>query len=118
MTGEESYTKPRRFRIETVRGEPYQVNGRKLTPVARVLSYGLARGTIGTDQVGGWGMGFASINPVAIVEERDGAEHSIPLTGGTGTTLRSMFAGSVAIVLFFTAVRWWVRRYMAARQLS
>ena len=118
MTGEESYTKPRRLRIETVRGVPYQVAGRKLTPVARVLSYGLARGTIGAGRISGWGMGVSSVTPLAVVEETDGVEHSIPLTGGTATALKGTLAASLAVVLFFTAVRWWVRRCRSQRQSS
>ena len=31
------------FRAATVRGEPYHVAGRKLIPVARILSFGKAR---------------------------------------------------------------------------
>lgn len=116
MTGDKSCTRPRRLQVKTVRGDPYQVHGRKLTPVARVLSYGQVRGMIGTDRVGGWGTAFASISPLAIVEERDGVEHPIPITDGSVAALRGMVVGSVAIILLCTAIRWWVRCRRAGRE--
>lgn len=100
----------RSFRVETVRGEPYHVGGRKLIPVARVISFGKASATIGTDRIGGWGVGFARVTPLAIIDETDEGEHRIPLANTTAQALQSMFAGAVAVTLFFTAIRWLVRR--------
>jgi uncharacterized spore protein YtfJ len=100
----------RPFQIETVRGEPYYVGGRKLIPVARVISFGKASATIGTDRIGGWGAGFARVTPLAIIEETDEGERRIPLASTTSQALQSMFAGAVAITLFFTTVRWLARR--------
>ena len=100
----------RPFRIETVQGEPYYVGGRKLIPVARVISFGKASATIGADRVGGWGVGFTRVTPLAIVEETDEGERRIPLTSTVNIVLPSMFAGAVAITLFFTTIRWLVRR--------
>lgn len=100
----------RLFRIETVRGEPYHVGGRKLTPVARVISFGKASATIGTDRIGGWGVGFTRVTPLAIIDETDDGERRILLASTTAQALQSMFAGAVAITLFFTTIRWLVRR--------
>jgi uncharacterized spore protein YtfJ len=100
----------RPFRIETVQGEPYYVGGRKLIPVARVISFGKASATIGTERIGGWGVGFAQVTPLAVVEETDEGERRMPLVSTTSRALQSMFAGAVAITLFFTTIRWLVRR--------
>jgi hypothetical protein len=78
--------------------------------VARVISFGKASATIGTDRIGGWGVGLTRVTPLAIIDETDGGERRIPLISTTAQALQSMFAGAVAITLFFTTIRWLVRR--------
>ena len=109
MARNEDGARQKSFRVRTVRGEPYDVNGRTLTPTARVVSYGRARVTIGTDQVSGWGGGFAQITPLAVAEQTAEGEHSIAIHDATATALRGMLAGAVAMTLFLTAIRWLVR---------
>ena len=109
MSSTERCAGHRPFRVETVRGEPYHVDGRKLIPVARVTSFGKASATIGTDRIGGWGVGFTRVTPLAIIDETDEGERRIPLSSTTARALQSMFAGAVAITLFFTTIRWLVR---------
>lgn len=103
------------FRATTVRGEPYHVAGRKLIPVARILSFGKARATIRAHQVGGWGMGFVQITPLAVVEETEEGERYISVTDETSAALRGMLGGAVAIVLVFSTIRWLARRWRRAR---
>lgn len=98
------------FRIKTVRGEAYSVGGRRLIPVARIVSFGKARGTIGSGSVSGWGGGFALIVPVAIVEETAEGERRVAITDATSSALRGMFGAAMAITLFFVVVRWLARR--------
>jgi hypothetical protein len=100
----------RLLRIGTVRGEPYHVGGRKLIPEARVISFGKARATIGTYRIGGWGVGLTHVTPLAIIDETDKGDRRIPLASTTAQALQSMFAGAVAITLFFTTIRLLVRR--------
>jgi uncharacterized spore protein YtfJ len=114
----EKAVRPRPFRIETVRGQPVHVGERTLIPVARIVSFGKARGTIGTDRIGGWGVGFAWVTPVAIVEETPEGERRTPIADGTAAALRSLLGAAVATTLFFTAVRWLVRRRRAARAVG
>ena len=45
----------RLLRVQTVRGEPYEVRGRRLVPLARVVSLGRARATVGTHRLEGQG---------------------------------------------------------------
>jgi hypothetical protein len=97
-------------RVETVRGVPYHVGDRKLTPVARVTSLTKARGTIGSDRIGGWGVGFARATPLAVLEETGDFEQRIPIHDATARALWLMAGGAVAVVLFFSGIRWFVRR--------
>ena len=57
------------FRLHVVRGEPYYIDGRTLIPEARFLSFGKARATIRGHSIGGWGMGFVRVSPLAMIEE-------------------------------------------------
>jgi uncharacterized spore protein YtfJ len=103
-------SRPRAFRIQTVRGEPYTVGGRELIPVARVISFGKAQATIGTRQVGGQGGGFVWVKPLAVLEVTPAGERRIDLQDGSMPAVGGMFAAAVVIALFFTAIRWLVRR--------
>ena len=102
-------SRPRALRIKTVRGDPYYVGGRELIPVVRVVSFGIARGTVGTRQVGGRGGGFVWIKPLAVIEVTAAGEHRIPVRGGTAAAMRGMLAPAIAIALVCTAIRWVVR---------
>jgi hypothetical protein len=107
--------RPKPFRKKTVRGEPYIVGDRKLTPLVRVVSWGKARATIGTGQVTGWGSGFARITPLAILEETDEGEVRIPITDATATAVRGMLLAAVVSTLFFATIRWLVGRQRGAK---
>ena len=107
--------RPKPFHIRTVRGEPYIVGERKLTPLVRVVSWGKARATIGTGLVTGWGTGFARITPLAVLEETDEGEVAIAITDTTATAVRGMLLAGVVSTLFFATVRWLVRRQRGTR---
>jgi hypothetical protein len=98
-------------RVDTVRGEPYQVHGRRLVPVARVLSLGKARATIGTRGLEGLGWGLAYVKPVALIEETPGGERlrRVVVRDGTARALLGMYLAALGITLLFTAVRWLAR---------
>lgn len=105
----------RRLRIETVRGQPYSVGGRTLTPVARVVSFRRARGTIGRERIGGWGVAYARITPLAVVEESAGGERRVAIRDATTGALARLLAGAVAVLLFFQLIRRLARRARADR---
>jgi uncharacterized spore protein YtfJ len=104
----------KRFRVETVRGEPYSVGGRRLIPVARVVSWGRARGTIGTDQISGWGSGFVRVVPLSVLEETAEGERRIAIANTTAMALRALVGVAMAMTLLFTTVRWLARRLRGA----
>jgi hypothetical protein len=110
MEGDEKRERLQRFRIKTVRGEPYVVGERKLTPVVRVVSWGKARATIGTGMVTGWGTGFVQITPLAVLEETDEGEVATAITDTTGTAVRGLVLAAAVVTLFFATLRWLVRR--------
>lgn len=110
MGGGEGGGRPALFRVNTVRGEPYHVGGRKLIPVVRIVSFGKASVTIGTRQIGGRGSGFVWIRPLAVMEETSQGERRIAVTDGTAEAVRRLLAGMVAITVALAAVRWLVRR--------
>lgn len=103
-------SRPRSLCIKTVRGEPYYVDGRELVPVARIVSFGKARATIGPDQVGGRGGGFVWIKPLAVLEVTPTGERRIAIQDGTAAAIRGMLAATISIALLFTVIRWLVRR--------
>jgi len=95
----------RLLRIETVRGEPYQVGGRRLTPVARIVSWGKAGATVGTHQVAGQGGALVRVTPLAIVEETSTGERLIPVPDATAAVVRKILGAALAILLFLAIVR-------------
>jgi uncharacterized spore protein YtfJ len=103
---------PRPFRIETVRGEPYHVDGRTLIPVARIMIFGKARGTIGAHGVSGWGGGLVQVTPLSILEQTADGERSIPIVDATATARRGLLGAALATVLLFTVIRWLARRHI------
>jgi uncharacterized spore protein YtfJ len=113
MAGEKDSTNRKPFRIKTVRGEPYTIGERTLIPVARILSYGRARATIGTRRLGGWAGGFIRVTPRAIVEQTPEGERRIAIGDATGALIGRMLAMVVVITLFFSAVRSFARRLRA-----
>jgi len=103
-------SRPRALRVKTVRGDPYYVDGRELIPVVRVVSFGKARATIGTRQVGGRGGGFVWIKPLAVLEVTPTGERRIAIQDGTAAAVRGMLAAMISMTLLFTAIRWLARR--------
>lgn len=99
---------PKPFHIKTVRGEAYHVGGRKLTPVARVVTFGKARATVGTGGISGFGAGLVHITPMAMLEETAGGERRIPLRASDSTAVWGMVGAVTAITLVCTVVRWLV----------
>jgi len=114
MESSDGGARGRPLRVNTVRGEPYYVGGRKLIPITRIVSFGKAKGTIGNNRVSGWGGGFVRITPLAVVEETAKGEHRIPITDATALALRGLFGAAVVITLFFAALRWLARRLRQA----
>jgi uncharacterized spore protein YtfJ len=98
------------LQIRTVRGDPYEVDGRRLIPVTRIVSLGKARAMVGSNQVSGWAGGFVRITPVAILEETVAGERRIPITNATATALRGIVGTVMAMTLFLTLLRWLFRK--------
>jgi hypothetical protein len=101
------------LRVEIVRGDPYHVAGRTLTPVARVVTFGQARGTVRRDRVEGWGGGLMWVTPRAVVEETPQGERTTAIVDTTGSTLWQMGVMALALTLVLTGLRWIVRRLRA-----
>lgn len=95
----------RPLRVQTVRGEAYDVLGRSLIPVARIVSFGKGRATLRREGVQGWAVGFGQVVPVAVVEKAGNGERHIAITDVTSIVLRWMLAAAVAVTLLFMALR-------------
>ena len=93
----------------TVRGTPRRVQGRTLTPVARVISRVDHRGTVGTGGIAGQGGGLVIVRPLALIEERDGGEHTWPIRDRTAVVLWQMLLAA-ALVAAASLVLIWVNR--------
>jgi hypothetical protein len=104
---------PRVFSVRNVRGEPYQVGGRKLTPVTRIVSFGKASATIRSERFGGWGSGLVLAKPLALIEESDEGEREIAIHDETFAILQRLSLVALTMTLFFATVRWWARRRQA-----
>ena len=99
----------RLVRVQTVRGEPYEVRGRRLAPLARMVSLGGARATVGTHRLEGRGWGVVYVKPLAIIEETPGGERRMAIRDGTARALMGMYLAAVSITLLLAAVRWLAR---------
>lgn len=97
----------RLVRVRTVRGEPYEVRERRLIPLARLVSLGRARATIGTHRLEGRGWGLAYVKPLGVlVETRGGVRLArVAVRDGTARALVRMYLAAVALSLLFAAVR-------------
>jgi hypothetical protein len=100
---------PRVFSVRKVRGEPYQVGGRTLTPVTRIVSFGKASATIRNEQYGGWSGGLVLAMPIALLEETGNGEREIAVHDATFATLQRLSLVALGMTLFFGIVRWWSR---------
>ena len=100
--------------VDKVRGEPIQVYGRILTPVARVVSIIRRRGTIGGIQVSGGAGGYVYAKPVEVIEELDGDVRVLPIEDPTGTSLFRM-AVIATLVPVLAAALVFVSRRMGRR---
>lgn len=105
----------RRYRTETVRGEPFVVGGRTLIPEARTISFGRARATIGTKQFDGWGGAFVRVVPRAIIEETPEGERRIAIADATSTALWGMLGAAIATIVLLTAIRRYALRTKNAK---
>jgi len=99
------------LRVKTVRGDAYSIGGRSLIPVARIVSFGKARATVGSHQIAGQGGGFVWIQPLAVVEATSAGELRIPIAAGPATAVCRFGGLAVATVVFFAAVRRLVGRW-------
>jgi uncharacterized spore protein YtfJ len=98
------------LKLRTVQGEPYYVGGRKLIPVVRIVSFGKARATIGSERSGGRGVGFVWLRPLAVLVEDPEGERRVPITDATASAVYRLLGLALAMMLFFAAVRWLGRR--------
>jgi hypothetical protein len=80
-------------RGEVVRGESYDVGGRKLTPIARVKSFRRAGGRFE----------FLAVDPVGLVEEAGGSRRLIAIGGGQGTRAAMLVLVSLPVVAYVVA---------------
>ena len=106
---------PRLFRAETVRGESFEVEGRVLTPEARILSFAKGRGTVGRRGINGWMFGFTRVSPRAMVEDTDAGARRITVVDATANALVGLLVVAVVMTLFFSTVCWIARRVRARR---
>jgi uncharacterized spore protein YtfJ len=97
------------FQVQTVHGEPYTIAGRTLIPVARIFSFGRARGSVGPHRFEGRGLGFVWVSPMAVIVKTDGGERRIRLTDSTLALLRTMLGVALSSTLAFAAVRFLLR---------
>ena len=92
------------LQVKTVRGTPIKVNGRTLTPVARVISAVRHRASIRAEHVEGSGWGFAYTQPIALIEERNGTTNTCPIPDRTRTVLRQMALVALVFPVICAAV--------------
>jgi uncharacterized spore protein YtfJ len=100
--------------VRTVQGEPYRVGERVLIPVAKLVSWGKAKGQIGNDSYGGWAGGFVRVIPVAVLEQTSDGERRIALTDGTALALQRLLIATVTMTLGFAVIRWMAHKWRRA----
>lgn len=103
----------RPLRRQTVRGEPRQISGWTLTPVARVTSYTRGRGTLRRHSISGWAAGLVRVTPLGVRAESGKRQEWVTVHDATASALGRMMLAAAAVILFLAAVRWlarWWRR--------
>jgi hypothetical protein len=99
--------------VEEAHGTPISVYGCTLTPVCHVVSRLRHRGTIRAAHVEAHGWGVGIVRPVAVLEERNGEEHMLPIRDVTASMLRKMALAGVVVLVAATALVFahsWARR--------
>jgi hypothetical protein len=102
---------PRPYRRQVVRGEPYNVAGRSLTPLARLVSYARGRGTLHQDRLSGWALGLVRVMPLGMLVETNAREEWIPVHDATAPALHRMALAAAGITLFLAGMRYLARRH-------
>ena len=90
------------IKADIVRGSPIPVFDRVLVPVARLVSAHGHRGTVRAQSVEGIGWLVQSVRPLAVLEDRDGSVHALPIPDRTRTVLWQM--ALVALVVSLVAM--------------
>lgn len=98
------------WRMATVRGEPYEVAGYRLAPIARIWTYAAGQGTLRARSILGRGGGMVYVRPVAVEVEQDGRAQRIKLSRPTRWILVSMLSAGASITVLLWAVRQRIRR--------
>ncbi len=101
----EAPSRPGRLHVKTVQGEPIQVGEKTLTPVVRIVSYGQAKGTVGTRQVRAQGGGFVQITPVAVLESTPEGQRHIPIQDVTRSSTMGILGVAVGVTLLMAVIR-------------
>lgn len=99
--------------VETVQGDPIPVYGRKLTPVSRVVFAVKRRATIRQRRIEVAGGGAALIQPLYVVEERDGQADTLPIEDKTMLVLQQFALVALLVPLlslFLIGLNWFVRK--------
>jgi hypothetical protein len=92
-------------RGEVVRGEPYDVGGRTLTPLARIRSFGAA----------GRRFEIVAVEPIGIVEETGGSRRLLAI--GSGRVRRAAMLALIGLpVLAFVVASAIARAYRRSRR--
>lgn len=92
-------TQPGPVRLSIVHGDPIEVRGRTLTPVARVIAGGSHTGTVREHSVEGRGWAVQIIRPIKIIEERDGETRTLIIPDITRERLRKMALVSIVVAI-------------------
>ncbi len=90
-----------------------------MIPLVKMRSMVRRRVTFGTQTSSGGGGGLVWLQPVAVIERRpDGNEARIPIPDETGTAIKGMLIGALALPIFylFIASLVFFRRHRRGKQ--
>jgi hypothetical protein len=77
-------------KVSIIRGSPIRTLDRTLVPLARLVSAHGHRGIVRGDSVEGTGWRAEFVRPLAVVEDRGGTAHVLPIPDKTSTVLWQM----------------------------
>ena len=84
------------LRFQMVRGERMALAGVRVVPVATVLSLTSRKGFVGPDRIGAHGFRFVRVQPVALLEERQGVRRVLILADWSRLIVLGLLASAVA----------------------
>lgn len=98
------------IRTEVVRGKPIEAGGRIWVPLVRRTAGGRQKLFVGAHAQAARGGAFAHLQPLGLLEQRDGAERFVAIHDQTRETLLGLLVVALVVPILLALGAWLSRR--------